>query len=84
MKITGVNSNLFVPKELKSNKASEESESKSSKIKDKLEISNEAKLKSEQVKNEAVIRQRIQDKFYDSDEVIDYVANAIMKDISSK
>ena len=81
MKISGLTPNSYVPKESKTNKAES---SKSTKIEDKLEISSEAKLKSSQIKNEAVIRQRIAEKFYDSDEVIDYVANAVLKDINSK
>lgn len=82
MKISGLTPNSFVPKEIKSDKSDDKP--KSSKIEDKLEISSEAKLKNEKIKNEAVIRERIAGKFYDSDEVIDSVANSILKELNSK
>ncbi|MBU1101704.1 MAG: hypothetical protein KKA84_14990 [Bacteroidetes bacterium] len=81
MKISGITPNLFVSKESKTSKS--EKTSSSSKIEDKLEISKEAKIKSSEVKNDALIRDRIANKFYDSDEVIDYVAKAILKDLDS-
>lgn len=52
--------------------------------KDKLEISSDAKLKSvsgdNKVHDLSVIRQRIDNYFYNSDEVIEKVADAIMKE----
>lgn len=81
MKISGITPKSFVQKETKTSKS--EKTGSSSKIEDKLEISNEAKLMSKEVKNEALIRERMANKFYDSDEVIDSVAKAILKDLDS-
>ena len=80
MEISGITPNSFVTRESRTGMSEKLS---SSKIEDKLEISNEAKIKSSEVKNEALIRDRIANKFYDSDEVINYVANAILKDLDS-
>jgi hypothetical protein len=82
MKISGLTPNSYLPKDIKSDKS--DNKAKSSKIEDKLEISSEAKLKNESIKNEAVIRERIDSKFYDSEEVINQVANSILKEIYSK
>ncbi len=82
MKISGLTPNSFLPREIKNDKS--EIKTKSSKIEDKLEISSEAKLKNEKIKNEAVIRERIDSKFYDSDEVINSIADAILKELTSK
>jgi hypothetical protein len=82
MKISGLTPNSYLPKDMKSDKS--DNKAKSSKIEDKLEISSEAKLKNESIKNEAVIRERIDSKFYDSEEVINQVANSILKEIYSK
>ena len=82
MKISGLTPNSFIPREIKSDKSDDKA--KSSKIEDKLEISSEAKLKNESIKNEAVIRERIDSKFYDSEEVINQVANSILKELYSK
>lgn len=80
MKISGITPKSFVPRESKTSKSEKSS---SLKIDDKLELSNEAKIKSSEVKNDALIRDRIINKFYDSDEVIYYVAKAILKDLDS-
>lgn len=82
MKISGINSGSYLPREIKSDKS--DAKAKSSKIEDKLEISSEAKLKNESIKNEAVIRERIESKFYDTDEVINSVADSILKELNSK
>ncbi len=53
---------------------------------DKIEISKEAKIKNQksgEIKNLDQIQQKIKDKFYDSDAVINQVANAILKEINS-
>jgi hypothetical protein len=81
MEIKGVGSNFFVPKEVANPKV------KNSEItgpKDKVEISEMAKqMQTEkiEIKNENLIRERIANKFYDSDEVINHVAGAILKEI---
>ena len=52
---------------------------------DKIEISAEAKIKSvnpTESKDLELINQRINNKFYDTDEVIDKVANTIIKLLS--
>lgn len=54
---------------------------------DKLEISNEAKVlqsNNDNTKDLSVIQQRIKDNFYNSDEVINATANAILKQIQFK
>lgn len=82
MKISGLNPNSYIPRENRSDKSEEKV--KSSKTGDKLEISSQAKLKNESIKNEAVIRERIESKFYDTDEVINSVADSILKELNSK
>ncbi|MDP2300978.1 MAG: hypothetical protein Q8N03_00975 [Ignavibacteria bacterium] len=80
MEIKGVGTNIFVPKEVANPKV------KNSEItvqKDKVEISEMAKqMQTEkiEIKNETLIRERIANKFYDSDEVVNHVAGAILKE----
>lgn len=55
--------------------------------KDKLEISAEAKALSDSTKNDEklkVIEERVESKFYDSDDVIQKVADKILKVLKSK
>ncbi len=54
--------------------------------KDQLEISDKAKVMSEKVNSENKIneiKEKVNSKFYFSDEVTNYVANALMKDVKS-
>jgi hypothetical protein len=81
MEIKGVGSNFFVPKEVTNPKAKN---GENSVQKDKVEISEMAKqMQTEkiEIKNETLIRERIANKFYDKDEVINHVAAAILKEI---
>ncbi|HRI46323.1 MAG TPA: hypothetical protein PK559_04390 [Ignavibacteriaceae bacterium] len=81
MEIKGVGSNFFVPKDNANPKV--KSAENSSKL-DKVEISEMAKqMQTEkiEIKNENLIKERIANKFYNSDEVINQVAGAILKEI---
>ena len=65
-------------------KAQDPKEPAENKMRDKLELSEEAKniqKNQESSKNLELIKQRINSKFYDKPEVIDHVANSILKDI---
>ena len=67
------------------NKSKETKENVSHPQVDKLEISAEAKKiqkSSTETKKLEEIKEKIKDKFYDSDDVINHVANAIMKEIN--
>lgn len=64
-----------------------EAKAVSQKVGDKLEISEEAKIKNSESINEsklAVIKERIASGFYDDEEVIDSVADSILKEIDNK
>lgn len=80
MKVTGVNNNINLNNSVP--KSEQVQPEKKAVIKDKLEISDKAKeLQSNKVKDPEVIKQRIADKFYDSDEVLNKVASKLLKDI---
>ncbi len=80
MKVTGVNNNINLNNSVP--KSEQVQPEKKAVIKDKLEISDKAKeLQSNKVKDPEVIKQRIADKFYDSDEVLNKVASKVLKDI---
>lgn len=80
MKVTGVNNNINLNNSVP--KSEQVQSEKKAVIKDKLEISDKAKeLQSNTVKDPEVIKQRIADKFYDSDEVLNKVASKVLKDI---
>lgn len=80
MKITGVNNSVNVNNSVP--KSEQVKPEKQNVIKDKLEISDKAKeLQSNKVKDPEVIKQRIADKFYDTDEVLNKVAGKILKEI---
>jgi len=71
-----------VPENVKSNK-----EIKKNKIQDKLELSDEAKnIQKKQVpeKNLDIIKARINSKYYESDKIINKVADKMLKDILPK
>ncbi len=53
---------------------------------DKLEISNEAKVMNEKVEASKldVIKQKVAQKYYDSDEVLNKVADKILNEINKK
>jgi hypothetical protein len=80
MEIKGVGTNIFVPKEVTNPKVKN---SENTVQKDKVEISEMAKqMQTEkiEIKNETLLRERIANKFYDSDEVVNHVAGAILKE----
>jgi hypothetical protein len=80
VKVTGVNNNINFNNSVP--KSEQVQPDKKAVIQDKLEISNKAKeLQSNKVKDPEVIKQRIADKFYDSDEVLNKVASKVLKDI---
>ncbi len=62
------------------------SKSDASKTQDKLEISNEAKVMNEKVEASKldVVKQKIAQKFYDSDEVINKVSETILNEVNKK
>jgi hypothetical protein len=80
VKVTGVNNNINFNNSVPKNEQVQPE--KKAVIQDKLEISDKAKeLQSNKVKDPEVIKQRIADKFYDSDEVLNKVASKVLKDI---
>lgn len=86
MTIKSVSNNLFV-NNIGSDKAKDISGKKENKIQDKLELSEEAKniqkSNSETGKLDK-IKERINSKFYDSDDVINKVAENILKEIDKE
>lgn len=83
MEIKGVSNGQSFSKEIGKPKVGQESDSPR---KDKLEISEEAKLLQNnpvESKKLEIIRERIANKFYDSDEVLNIVADKILQDIKS-
>jgi negative regulator of flagellin synthesis FlgM len=77
MKINPVNNNLYYTNNYNKVKNAEEKLPA-----DKIEISQEAKiLQKESLKNLEQIRQKINSGFYNSDEVLNKVADEIMKEI---
>lgn len=83
MEIKGITTKPIIVDETKNNK----SVKKEAQKKDSLEISKEAKElhhKSEQLKDLSAIKDRIKTGFYNSDEVLDKVADRILKELKSK
>lgn len=83
MEIKGITPKPIIVEETKNNKSIKKEVQK----KDSLEISKEAKelhQKSEQLKDLSLIKERIKTGFYNSDEVLDKVADRILKELNSK
>jgi hypothetical protein len=84
MDIKGINNQFQFSKDIKNNKL-DKTDKKSSK--DKLEISEQAKVLSKTQKDETKkldeISEKIASKYYDSDDVINDVTKKILKDIKS-
>lgn len=83
MEIKGITSKSIIVEENKNNKSVKKEIQK----KDSLEISREAKelqQKSEQVKDLSLVRERIKSGFYNSEEVLNKVAEKILKDLNGK
>ncbi|WP_337865719.1 flagellar biosynthesis anti-sigma factor FlgM [Ignavibacterium sp.] len=83
MEIKGITPKPIIVDESKNGKSVKKEIQK----KDSLEISKEAKelhQKSEQLKDLSVIKERIKTGFYHSDEVLDKVADRILKELNNK
>lgn len=83
MEIKGITPKPIIVDETKNNKSIKKEVQK----KDSLEISKEAKelhQKSEQLKDLSLIKERIETGFYNSDEVLDKIADRILKELNSK
>lgn len=83
MEIKGITPKQIFIDETKNNKSVKKEVQK----KDSLEISKEAKelqQKSEQVKDLSLIKERIKAGFYNTDKVLNKVADRILKDLNSK
>lgn len=83
MHIKPVSNKVYIGSDVSENVKSK-NEIKENKIQDKLELSDEAKnIQKKQVpeKNLEKIKDRINNKFYESDEIINKVANEMLKDI---
>ncbi|MCL6494731.1 MAG: flagellar biosynthesis anti-sigma factor FlgM [Ignavibacterium sp.] len=83
MEIKGITPKPIIVDETKNNKSVKKEIQK----KDSLEISKEAKelqQKSEQVKDLSIIKERIKSGFYNTDEVLNKVADRILKELNSK
>lgn len=83
MEIKGITPKPIIVDETKNNRSVKKEVQK----KDSLEISKEAKelqQKSEQVKDFSLIKERIKSGFYNTDEVLNKVADRILKDLNSK
>lgn len=84
MDIKAITNSLYFPKEIKGKKSEAASEDKS---KDKFVISNEAKLMqtlSLDAKRLSEIRNRLESKFYDKQDVVNNVATSILKEIAAE
>lgn len=82
MDIKAITNSLYFPKEINGKKSEAASEEKN---KDKFVISNEAKLlqtSSLDSRRLFEIRSRLDNKFYDKQDVVDQVASSILKEIS--
>ncbi|BDQ02880.1 flagellar biosynthesis anti-sigma factor FlgM [Ignavibacterium sp.] len=83
MEIKGITPKTIIVDESKNNKSVKKEVQK----KDSLEISKEAKelqQKSEQIKDLSAIREKIKSGFYNTDEVLNKVADRILKELNSK
>ncbi|MGE5363035.1 MAG: hypothetical protein ACM3SM_02810 [Bacteroidota bacterium] len=82
MEIQGISNSNYIPAhETKNVQEIPKENIESSKKSDKLEISNEARIlqSNESQKDLAAIQEKIQNNFYNSDEVINKTASAILK-----
>jgi hypothetical protein len=83
MEINKVNSGYHLPKDVNP-KTGKKTDSKSE-VRDKLEISDQAKIShNNDVEKTNSVKERIDNKFYDSDEVISVVAEKVLKEINEK
>ncbi|QQS35436.1 MAG: hypothetical protein IPM56_14460 [Ignavibacteriales bacterium] len=83
MEIKGISNNQYFSKEVNKPKVEQENQNPQ---KDKLEISREAKLlqsNSAETKDLDAIREKIDSKFYNSDEVLNKVAEKILEELKN-
>jgi hypothetical protein len=84
MDIKGINNQFQFSKDIKNNKLDKDDKKAA---KDKLELSEQAKVLSKTQNDEAKkldeISEKIEAKYYDSDDVINDVAKKLLKDIKS-
>jgi negative regulator of flagellin synthesis FlgM len=81
VEIKGISNSQYFSKEVNKPKSDQENEKSP---KDKLEISEEAKVLQSnpaEIKNFEAIKEKIANKFYDSDEVLNKVADKILEDL---
>jgi negative regulator of flagellin synthesis FlgM len=81
VEIKGISNGQYFSKEVNKPKSEQENEKSP---KDKLEISEEAKVLQSnptEAKNLESIREKIANKFYDSDEVLNKVADKLLEDL---
>lgn len=84
MEINRINNSYLRPATVQKNKPTEKSESK---VGDKIEISNAAKIMQQEnapTVDVAAIREKITNKFYESSEVYEKVAENIMKELAEQ
>jgi hypothetical protein len=80
VKVSGLNNNINLNRKVESQNVKKENNKVVNG--DKFEISEEAKtLQNQKVKDPEMIKQRIADKFYDTDEVLNKVASEILKEL---
>ena len=83
MEINKINSGYQLPKD-NNTKGGKKVDNKSE-VRDKLEISDQAKVNhNNDVEKTNLVKERIEKKFYDSDEVISVVADKVLKEINEK
>lgn len=86
LEIKGISNNYIPLQDLRTSQPAAQAENE--KKSDKLEISSEARILQAQngksTKDLALIQQRIKDNFYNSDEVINSTASAILKEFKIK
>jgi hypothetical protein len=83
MEINKINSGYNLSKDVNP-KGGKKTEDKSE-VRDKLEISNQAKINhNNDVEKTNLIKERIENKYYDSDEVVSTVAEKVLKEINGK
>ncbi len=86
MDIKKVSSDQYFSNEILKHKEKASKDASVNQKQDKLEISNEAKVMNEKVETSKldVIKQKVAQKFYDSDEVLNKVADKILNEVNKK
>lgn len=87
MDIKGISGNQFIPKQVNDKKQKDLPENTAVPSSDKIEISDAAKLmqqKSVEAAKLDAIKEKIKNNFYNSEEVIEATANAILKELKGE